>query len=101
MESTDTNTSAQAPIPQLIATETAATGTEDGQEPLCGMMPTMNPRSSLRERKIEQDAEQEVKKKTSRIFFHKKTKQPNKQRSHGLCLYYLWIFSQGLTRFQN
>lgn len=101
MESTDTNTSSQAPVPQPIATETAAAGTEDGREPLCGMIAMMNPLSSLRGRKMEQDTEQEVTKKTSRIFFHKKTKQPKKQRSNGLYPHYLWIFLQGLTRFQN
>lgn len=87
MEYIEPSTSSAAATSQPATAEPAATGPEDGQETLSGLKDMLNSSNSPREERMEGD---NVPKKSSRIRFRKKPKQPKKQSSKGLCLHYVW-----------
>lgn len=65
-----------------------------------GLNDMLNPPSSPREEKMEGDSEQvmeEFPKRSSRIRFRKKPKQPKKLRSKGLCLHFMWTVTLDMT----
>ncbi|KAG7214385.1 hypothetical protein INR49_023096, partial [Caranx melampygus] len=72
--------------PQSPTAKSSHMGSKDGQD-------TLNRAGRLKEDKMEGDSEQvveEVPKKNSSIRFRRKSKQPKKRRSKGLCLYVDW-----------
>lgn len=81
--------------PQPAAAEPA-----DGQETLLGQNDILSPPSSPREENMEGDGEQgleEVPKRNSHIRFRKKSKQPKKLHSKGLCLHFMWTAMLDVT----
>lgn len=81
MESADSNVGSAAEIPQSAPKEPLTIGSEDGQEPPPEAM--VESPSGWQAGRVEEDAGEEVKKKSTFTRFRRKTQHPKGQSSNG------------------